>query len=652
MVRRLHYQDVQNQLVTGKVTSVDDLITLNLDVKQLASDVILHSEGPELLLALWHAANSVSVLDPTCGSGAFLFAALNVLEPLYTACLEGMRGFVDDSNRFRIQHNVRVINNFQAILKQADSHPNQRYFILKSIVLNNLYGVDIMEEAVEICKLRLFLKLIAQLDEYKQIEPLPDIDFNIRTGNALVGFTSLDAVEKAMQILPNGQSLFQHKKDQERLHRIKQKNKAASHALEQFRNRQTARGEEVKQEDKSLLRNRLDDLRKELDVYLAAEYGVDHENHATYDAWISTQQPFHWLSEFYGIMSRGGFDVVIGNPPYLEFRHVSYKVLGYKSSKTRAIHALCIERSIKLTQENGRVSMIVPISLTSTLRMESIQHMIEAVGKSAWYANFAWRPGKLFDTVNRALTIFINGPSENACSYSTGYMKWTSESRTGLFERMILSKVPRNRPSFWIPKISNNLEQSLLKKALTIPTLMSEFMGQTEHKIYYRTTGGLYWKVFTDFAPEFYINNKKSRSSRETTFGIKTKKHIHTAIAVLSSDVFWWWYTITSNLRDLNPSNIKSFPIPNSTFSDARLADLGKRYVTSLKNNSTMRVRQQKQTGRVKTQSFKVSKSKLVINEINQVLAKHYGLTMEELDFITNYDIKYRMGCGSNKRNT
>ena len=90
-----------------------------------------------------------------------------------------------------------------------DKHPSERYFILKSIVLNNLYGVDIMEEAVEICKLRLFLKLVAQLETYDQIEPLPDIDFNIRAGNTLVGFTSLDAVRQAMTVTPNGQQFRQ-----------------------------------------------------------------------------------------------------------------------------------------------------------------------------------------------------------------------------------------------------------------------------------------------------------------------------------------------------------------------------------------------------------------------------------------------------------
>lgn len=55
-------------------------------------------------------------------------------------------------------------------------------------------------------------------------------------------------------------------------------------------------------------------------------------------------------------------------------------------------------------------------------------------------------------------------------------------------------------------------------------------------------------------------------------------------------------------------------------------------------------VRHQRQTGRTETQSFKVSKSKPIIDEIDNILARHYGFSEEELDFIINYDIKYRMG--------
>ncbi|HCS75665.1 MAG TPA: hypothetical protein DIW17_17555, partial [Clostridiales bacterium] len=52
----------------------------------------------------------------------------------------------------------------------------------------------------------------------------------------------------------------------------------------------------------------------------------------------------------------------------------------------------------------------------------------------------------------------------------------------------------------------------------------------------------------------------------------------------------------------------------------------------------------QRQTGETQTQSFKVALSKPIINNIDTVLAEHYGFTSEELDFIINYDIKYRMG--------
>ncbi len=88
-------------------------------------------------------------------------------------------------------------------LAKVGEHPNRRYFILKSIILNNLYGVDIMEEAVEICKLRLFLKLAAQVEPDQThdnlgIEPLPDIDFNIRAGNTLVGYATLAELRKSL----------------------------------------------------------------------------------------------------------------------------------------------------------------------------------------------------------------------------------------------------------------------------------------------------------------------------------------------------------------------------------------------------------------------------------------------------------------------
>jgi len=204
VARRRRYEEIKAKLGAGEVRDINDLITLNLDIRQFAQDVIETCEGPDLLRAFWHTIEKVTVLDPTCGSGAFLFAALNILEPLYEACLDRMEAFVEDLKRSGEKHRPEKFSDFRKVVEHVAAHPNRRYFILKSIILSNLYGVDIMEEAVEICKLRLFLKLAAQVDPdtaHKNlgIEPLPDIDFNIRAGNTLVGFTSIFQVRDAAE---------------------------------------------------------------------------------------------------------------------------------------------------------------------------------------------------------------------------------------------------------------------------------------------------------------------------------------------------------------------------------------------------------------------------------------------------------------------
>ena len=144
VARRQRHAEIWERLVDGRVSTIDDLITLNLDIRHTAQDVIRYCEGPELLRAFWKAIRNISILDPACGSGAFLFAALNVLEPLYDACLERMETFVDEVDHSHIKHSPAKFSDFRTYLAEVAHHPNRRYFILKSIVIDNLYGVDIM----------------------------------------------------------------------------------------------------------------------------------------------------------------------------------------------------------------------------------------------------------------------------------------------------------------------------------------------------------------------------------------------------------------------------------------------------------------------------------------------------------------------------
>jgi len=643
--RRERCLKIRAQLQNGEVHQINDLITLNLDIWQFARDAINHCEGPELLRAFWSALQGVSVLDPTCGSGAFLFAALRILETLYSDCLARMAQFVESLEGR--PHHPRQFEDFKQVLAQVKQHPNERYFILKSIIINNLYGVDIMEEAVEICKLRLFLKLAAQVERFEEIEPLPDIDFNIRAGNALVGYATAEDVRRAFREQRRGEAVqgkLMFGEDARAYQQFEEELETVERAFQQFRAQQTTYGGRVTAADKQALRERLAALTDQLDRLLAAEYGVDPGKPEAFAAWKASHQPFHWFAEFYGVMRNGGFDVIIGNPPYLENHQVNYTLNSNMNIKNQTIHGLCIERSIRyLLNKYSCISMIVPISLVSTQRMKTIQDTIED-NRSAWYINFSWRPNKLFDVVNRALTIFISISSSNNFVFSTLYIKWSVKDRKNLFERIAFLEVSQVCKYFWIPKISIPIEYSIIKKLLNIKSVIGELIGDTNYRIYYRTTGGLYWKVFTDFAPTFRVNGKTSHSTRETWFTLRDHAFIKPVIALLSSNTFWWWYTITSNCRDLNPYDIQNFPIPSISVNDKRINLLSTKLLEDLVANSSLLIRYQKQTGKTETQCFKVRKSKSIIDQIDCVLAEHYGFTDEELDYIINYDIKYRMG--------
>ena len=651
VARRQRCQEVRAKLRVGEIHSINDLITYNLDLCQFAEDVIGNSEGPELLRAFYHAIEKVTVLDPTCGSGAFLFAALNILKPLYDACLDRMQVFWEELQSSGEKHHPEKFSDFKKTLHRVQEHPNHRYFILKSIIINNLYGVDIMHEAVEICKLRLFLKLVAQVEPGQKIEPLPDIDFNIRAGNTLVGFANLEEVRQALVDVRTRQGRFAFGEEQDALDRITVKAADVQQLADMFREKQIDYEGAVPAADKDRLQQELKKLAEELDRFLAVLYGISpkgikntKEYEGLFKKWRASHQPFHWFSEFYGIIKNGGFDVIIGNPPYLEFREVDYIPQAFRMNSTSAIHAMCIDRSSYILHPNGCMSMILPMSIVSTQRMEIVQNILEA-NRNSWYANFAWRPAKLFDTVNRALTIFVVTPTRDARTFSTNYQKWTADTRSELMPLIKYVIVSRTRDACWVPKLGNPIELSLLNKCTAVKGRINNFIhNRSQYYVYYRTTGGLYWKVFTDFIPAFKINGRPGQSSRQTSFSVTRSEFIRPIIATLSSDLYWWWYTISSNLRDLNPFDLNNFHLPESVLEDKKLQELGGKYLLDLKDNSSFLVRNQRQTGRTETQMFKIQKSKPIIEEIDRLLAKHYGFTDEELDFIINYDIKYRMG--------
>ena len=640
VARRRRYAEVRGKLASGEVREINDLITLNLDIERFAKDVISQSEGPELLRAFWHAMRDVSVLDPTCGSGAFLFAALNVLEPLYTACLEGMRGFLDDLRHSRERGNPhrspRALSDFREVLEQVEKHPSERYFILKSIVLNNLYGVDIMEEAVEICKLRLFLKLVAQLKSYDQIEPLPDIDFNIRAGNTLVGFTSLDAVRDAMTVMPNGQHRMLSDEDRRTLDRINEDAETASATFNQFRWQQTMLGGEVTTDDKANLRLRLDSLADELDRYLATEYGVDLEDSDAYDAWRDSHQPFHWFVEFYGIMSKGGFDVVIGNPPYVEYSKVRslYSVRGMTTETCGNLYAMCIQRFVHLLGTSRTFGVIVPISSVSTPRMLPLMRLL-ASASSIYISNFAVRPAKLFVGVDMNLSILIGASRANkgrSPIKTTSYNRWNNVTRDYLFSTIAYVASEFHETFAAILKSGSDNDRIILSKLTKYQPLGHLRRQRASTPIFYHS-GGRYFRKC--------IRTKLSNEYKELSL---TEEAANPVLCLLSSSLYYWLWIAVSDCYHVTRTDVDTIPIPESMISDQRLHELADALMDDLERNAEIRVRRRADGSEREEVNYLVGKSKGLVDQIDRVLAEHYGFTDEELDFIINYDIKYRMG--------
>ena len=646
VARRQRYENVRAKLSNGEVRDINDLITYNLNIRQFAQDVIENCEGPELLRAFWKAITEVTILDPTCGSGAFLFAALNILEPLYEACLDRMQVFLDEVEMISESRQSRKYNDFRNILDDTKQHPNYRYFIFKSIIINNLYGVDIMEEAVEICKLRLFLKMVAQIEEVRRIEPLPDIDFNVQAGNTLVGYATYDEVKKAV----TGKFDFD-----DTMKRIEEKVEDIEWLFFLFRQQQTELGGTVTPAEKQALQGKLKVLEDELNRYLAGEYKVDLNKQSAYQDWLDSHKPFHWFIVFYGILKNGGFDVIIGNPPYVGYSKVKkeYEVKGYETENCGNLYAFVLERGFRLLQQNGWKSMIIPTSAYSTNKMASLQDLYHRYKRVGWVQTYHIRPAKLFAGAEQRLAIYIvqRGSKLSDALYSSRYNKWNEQFREHLFA--VAEYVDITQISFQnsVPKMHSEIEQSLWKKLAQFSTLETHISKRrASHTIYFHDSPG-YWIRAMDFVPYFWNESDgEGISTHVRPLHLTIELDATVVAATLNSSLFYWWYVILSDCRSLTSREIRSFRIgidEMKTSVEQDLSTISTDLMKDLKYHAQRKERYQRLTGLVVYDEFYPRHSKPITDEIDRILAKHYGFTDEELDFIINYDIKYRMGLGN-----
>ncbi|QBD83194.1 hypothetical protein EPA93_47440 [Ktedonosporobacter rubrisoli] len=582
ITRRAYFTRLSNMLQSGALTSVEDLITYNLDLCQLAHDIIKQLDEPTLLLTFYTCLQQMTILDPTCGSGAFLLIALEILEPLYEACLEQM---------YQLMHKGNC-QDFSSILQQIDKHPNCRYFVRKSIITHNLYGVDMMEQATEICKLRLFLKLLAQVERIEHLEPLPDIKHNIRVGNALIGF--INSAEAGFS-LP--------------------------------RSKLTSSEKATK-------------IRKELDHRLALAYDINQRQRSHFKQWYESHKPFHWCIEFADIIEQGGFSVIIGNPPYVEYdANFAYTLKNFSTLPCSNLYPCTVERSYHLLSATGYQGMILPLAAFSTRNMRPFIEGFQRWFPCSWLSFYHFRPSMLF-TGNKVASIptviylaKAEGPERR---FSTHLNKWFAPYRDLLFPALTYCQVtvpsdPQNR--HYYPKFGSEVENAIMHKVRQHRTVSEYLAPPLEHNtMYYRSAGGLYWKIFTNFAWPY-----RTTSNKQCSFQELYDRDIF--VALFNSSLFWWYYTVTFdtfNLKDYMLFGFR-FSYPQASTIRAALKSACQQLMADYRLHALHLKR-----GETGSYTVYARKSKAIIDHIDTTLAHLYGFTNEELDFIINYDIKYR----------
>lgn len=628
VARRARFEALAGPKATVRLSSVSDLITHNLDITQWFSDLVADLSESSELEKLWTTLEEVSILDPTVGSGAFLFAAMGILEPVYSACLERMEGFVSEADARASKQEFRAAGSFdvlRGVLREIDddkSHPNRAYAIFKKLTVQNLYGVDIMPEATEICKLRLFLKLAAQVspDPTKPnlgIEPLPDIDFNIRSGNTLVGFATLAEVERAaveqLALGVTGDEIQDEMRDY-------------GEALDNFRLSQLA-GAATTPGAKSALQKQHDTLVEKLNLFNAGLYKKTQQDE--FAAWKASHQPFHWCAEFYSVIKNGGFDVIIGNPPYVASSKARavYTVKGYVTERASDIYAWVLERAKTLSNAKAWTGMIVPLSLSFSGDFDSCRKMLYQSYGGNWFSSFARIPAALFAADVRVRNVIqISRKRGHGQNYTTRLHRWFEQSRPHLMPSLEYSPFEFERWNGLIPKTNTHCLTLEFERLTTSRKKIESAFSAYERRFPLHFKKSAYnWLCFCKTLPPCYDQNGKA--IQHTKFGtvyFANQELQNAALLFLNGKIQFDYWAIVGDDFDVTKWMFADFPFDLHSLSPAVLAELqplAEELEEAMLANTSFKLNAGKRVG-----NYNLAKCRGVTDKSDFIFAEHLGI--------------------------
>jgi hypothetical protein len=513
---RLKYAaQMTKELGTGKFGTPAELFRFNLNNPVLISDA-MRTLTPEKLQKYWDQLFSITIVDPTCGSGAFLLAALAFLEELTLDALTRADELASDSKK-----------NAPAFAKEhATKNLGQRRLTIRTnFIINCLYGADLSGEAVEIARLRLYLALVATTSVYEDLRPLPDLEFNLAEGNLLVGVNSEAEMEQLI-----GSALWA----QGEIGEVRKHLAEVSKAISAFNAAQQT-NDHVKQEELKLIAmQRAIGLKEQLNIALHKAMAPD----SLYPQWLKSHEPLHYLAQFPSVMLGGGFDVVIGNPPYIaKGKITTYQYSGMAAANCPDIYAPCTVRAAGLTHHAGWLSFVLPLNSSFSDGFIPLRQFIEQRFGTIATASFGKRPDALFRGVQVRNTILTGLPSKTSSRITTGQTHWTPAFRPALMSTIRFTPVA-SRSEQW-ERYEGNVISEFVTRAeqMWAPIVQSDSEKTT---IFYKPVG-TYWLPVSPLP--FRSLDKLLRAAKTTSkigvlrFSSDADRAI--ALALLSSRMGW-----------------------------------------------------------------------------------------------------------------
>ncbi len=340
-----------------------------------------------------------------------------------------------------------------------------------------------------------------------------------------------------------------------------------------------------------------------------------------------------WRAAFGPAMRRGGFDVVIGNPPYLGVPHAkrAYEALGYRTAACGNLYALVVERSLALLRDGGRLGMIVPVASVSTDAMRPLQELYAPYEQ--WHSHYAVRPARLFDGVDMNLTITLLRKTPGAC-YVGGYRRWTGGprgDRRHLFTTLGYTRNPRLAAhANPYPKLGAPIEAAILERMLSFGVRLRDYVTSEGVTLYYHS-GGRYWRKA--------LPARLSSHYRPLTVAAEVAPVV---FGLLNSQLFYWYWITNSNCMDLVAREVLELPVfPLERADAARFAELQAELLAAYEGGRSVRVRRGARI-RATEVNYDLRRARPAIDRIDALLADCYGLDAEQLDFIRSYDLKHR----------